>query len=284
MILRFDHVNYVYDADGGQPVHALSDINLTIGEGEFIGLIGHTGSGKSTLIQHADGLLKPVSGRILADGEDIWEEKFNRKALRARVGLVFQYPEHQLFEEDILSDVCYGPMNLGCSAEEARERAVSALRQVGIGEDLFGQSPFDLSGGQKRRTAIAGVLAMQPEILILDEPTAGLDPRGRDEILALARTLHEERNITVVLVSHSMEDIARFAKRLLVLGDGRLVFDGPTGEVFSHRAELEEMGLEIPRPQRLLEALKEHGFPEIGTGAYTAEEAARLILRELEKR
>ena len=281
MQLKFDHVNCIYDADTNQPVHALEDVTISVGGSAFIGLIGHTGSGKSTLVQHANGLIRPTSGRILADGEDIWQDKYDRRALRAHVGLVFQYPEHQLFEADVLSDVCFGPKNLGLSAEEGRRRAEEALRQVGVDDALFSHSPFDLSGGQKRRVAIAGVLAMEPEILILDEPTAGLDPRGRREILKLIRTLQRERDICIILVSHSMEDVARYADRIIVMDRGHVCFDDTPREVFSHPEELVRMGLDVPEPVRLLMELKEQRFPEIDTYAATAEEAAEKIAAAL---
>ncbi len=295
MELRFEHVSCTFDGDTGRPVYALSDINLTIGGNEFIGLIGHTGSGKSTLVQHANGLLRPTEGHIFADGVDIWESDalpgqrrrfgrsraagFNRRSLRSRVGLVFQYPEHQLFETDILSDACFGPKNLGKSEEEARGAAQEALSQVGIDPSLYDASPFDLSGGQKRRVAIAGVLAMQPEILILDEPTAGLDPRGREDILSLIGRLQKERGITIVLVSHSMEDIARYATRLLVMNRGKLMFDDTPEAVFARRSELEPIGLRVPETMQLTDALRHAGLRGIPADVYpvTAEETAEMI-------
>lgn len=209
MSLRLEHVTYTYSPGSVYETHALKDVSLEIPSGQFLGVIGHTGSGKSTLIQHFNGLMRPTVGTVYYKGEDIWQEGYSLKRLRSQVGLVFQYPEHQLFEADVLSDVCFGPKNQGCSKEEAEERAVRALQQTGLKEKYYKSSPFELSGGQKRRVAIAGVLAMEPEVLILDEPTAGLDPKGRDEILDQIAWLHTERNITVILVSHSMEDIAR---------------------------------------------------------------------------
>ncbi|MCR4764279.1 MAG: energy-coupling factor transporter ATPase [Lachnospiraceae bacterium] len=283
MTLEFDHVNCIYDAETNQPVKALSDVSLTIGGGEFIGLIGHTGSGKSTLMQHANGLLKPTGGRILADGTDIWSRDYDRRSLRARVGLVFQYPEHQLFETDVLTDVCFGPKNLGKSAKDAEALAKEALEQVGIDKSQFALSPFELSGGQKRRVAIAGVLSMQPEILILDEPTAGLDPRGRKEILSLVKRLHREKGITVVLVSHSMEDVARFADRILVMDHGALLLNESPASIFSRRETLQQIGLNIPETLLLLDELRRAG---LGTDdpamPLTPEDTAEVILSWLQ--
>ena len=224
----------------------LKNINLVIPDGQFMGIIGHTGSGKSTLIQHFNALIRPTSGTILYNGEDIWEEKYDRRKLRSEVGLVFQYPEHQLFESDVLSDVCFGPMNQGLSREEAEKEARKALAHVGFKEEYFSKSPFELSGGQKKRVAIAGVLAMNPKILILDEPTAGLDPKGRDDILDQIQLLHKMRGITIILVSHSMEDIAKYVERLVVMNHGEAVFDDTPRKVFSHYQELEKMGLAAP--------------------------------------
>ena len=209
MSLKLEHVTYTYNPGTAYETHALKDVSLEIPQGQFVGVIGHTGSGKSTLIQHFNGLMRPTSGTVFYNEEDIWQEGYSLKRLRSKVGLVFQYPEHQLFEADVLSDVCFGPKNQGLSQEEAQERARTALKQVGLKEKYYASSPFELSGGQKRRVAIAGVLAMEPEVLILDEPTAGLDPKGRDEILDQIAWLHQERKISVLLVSHSMEDIAR---------------------------------------------------------------------------
>ena len=217
MSLKLEHVTYTYNPGNVYETHALKDVNLEIPSGQFLGIIGHTGSGKSTLIQHFNGLMRPTVGTVYYKDENIWQEGYSLKHLRSQVGLVFQYPEHQLFEADVLSDVCFGPKNLGLSGEEAKERAIAALRQAGLKEKYYTSSPFDLSGGQKRRVAIAGVLAMNPQVLILDEPTAGLDPRGRDEILDQIAYLHEERKITVILVSHSMEDIARYVERILAM-------------------------------------------------------------------
>ncbi len=246
MSIKVKDVNYIYAEGTAYEIHALKDINLEIPDGQFVGLIGHTGSGKSTLVQHLNGLVKATSGRIYFNGRDIYGENFSMKDLRSQVGLVFQYPEHQLFEIDVLSDVCFGPKNLGCSQEEAEKKAREALRMVGMGEEYEKRSPFDLSGGQKRRVAIAGVLAMDPQVLILDEPTAGLDPKGRDEILDQIGLLQRERGITVVLVSHSMEDVARYVDRIIVMNHGEVRFDGTPREVFRHYRELEEIGLAGP--------------------------------------
>ena len=246
MSIILDKVNYVYSEGTAYQIQALKDVNLTIEDGQFIGVIGHTGSGKSTLIQHLNGLMKATSGTIYFHGQDIYEDDFDLRELRNRVGLVFQYPEHQLFETTIFDDVCFGPKNQGLSKEEAGLRAFEALRSVGLPEELYYQSPFDLSGGQKRRVAIAGVLAMKPEVLILDEPTAGLDPAGRDEILDLVERMHRERGITVILVSHSMEDVAKYVERIIVMNHGSVMLDGAPKEVFRHYKELEAVGLAAP--------------------------------------
>ena len=278
--MTLENVNFVYSEGTAFAVKALDNINLEIGGGQFIGIIGHTGSGKSTLIQHLNALIRPTSGVIKYKGEDIWAEKYNRKALRSEVGLAFQYPEYQLFESDVLSDVCFGPMNQGLSREEAEVEAKKALLQVGFKEKRFLRSPFELSGGQKKRAAIAGVLAMNPKILILDEPTAGLDPRGRDDILDQIALLHKERGITVILVSHSMEDIARYAERLIVMNDGKIVYDDTPEQVFTHYSELESMGLSAPQVTYILHDLKESGL-KVDTSAGTVEAARDEILRAL---
>lgn len=259
-MIKLEHVNHIYGEGTAFEQYALKDVNFTIEDGEFVGLIGHTGSGKSTLIQHLNGLLKASSGTIYYNGEDIDREGYDRKKLRSKVGLVFQYPEHQLFEIDVFTDVCFGPKNLGLSQAEIEERAREALAQVGLDEHFYTQSPFELSGGQKRRVAIAGVLAMQPEVLILDEPTAGLDPRGRDEILDKIAQLHRERGMTVILVSHSMEDMAKYAGRLLVMNHGEKVFDGTPKEVFRHYKELEKIGLAAPQITYVVQELREKGI------------------------
>ena len=245
--MELKDVTYTYSPGTVYEVNAIEHINLKIDEGQFIGVIGHTGSGKSTLIQHFNGLVRPTSGQVLYEGQDIWAGGYNLRGLRSNVGLVFQYPEHQLFEMDVLTDVCFGPKNQGLSKAEAEERAKEALKHVGLSGDVYEKSPFDLSGGQKRRVAIAGVLAMNPKVLILDEPTAGLDPKGRDEILDQIKYLHEERGITVLLVSHSMEDVARYANRLIVMNDAHVAFDNTPKEVFRHYKELEKMGLAAPQ-------------------------------------
>ena len=258
--------------------HALKDINLTIRDGEFVGLIGHTGSGKSTLTQHLNALLEATSGEYYYNGENVYGENFSKKELRRKVGLVFQYPEHQLFEVDVLTDVCFGPKNLGLSEEEARSRAKEALKMVGMGEDYYEKSPFDLSGGEKRRVAIAGVLAMHPEVLILDEPTAGLDPKGRDEILDEIAKLQKEQNMTVILVSHSMEDVATYVDRLIVMYQSGILFDDTPKAVFRHRKELEEAHLAVPQMSELMRMLKEKGI-DLGEDIITVAEAKDAIMK-----
>ncbi len=280
MSIRAEHLTHIYGQGTAFEQYALKDVNFEIPDGQFVGLIGHTGSGKSTLIQHLNGLLKPTSGTIYYNGEDIHGEGFSLKRLRGKVGLVFQYPEHQLFETDVFADVCFGPRNLGFTEKEVWERAKEALELVGMDRKYWEQSPFELSGGQKRRVAIAGVLAMGPEVLILDEPTAGLDPRGRDEILDKIRDLHDRKGMTILLVSHSMEDIARYADRLMVMNHGEKVFDGTPREVFEHYRELEAMGLAAPQVTYLTHALKEHGVP-IDEELTTVEEARDAIVRLL---
>lgn len=275
-----DHVNYIYEAGTAMEFAALKDVNLVINKGEFIGLIGHTGSGKSTLVQHLNGLLAPTSGSIFYDGADIHDSTYNKKELRSKVGLVFQYPEHQLFEIDVFSDVCFGPKNLGLDRKEVELRAYSALKQVGLEDEYFYQSPFDLSGGQKRRVAIAGVLAMKPEVLVLDEPTAGLDPKGRDEILDQIAKLREETGMTVILVSHSMEDVAKYVSRIVVMNRGQIMFDDVPREVFSHYRELEEVGLAAPQVTYIMQALKKSGL-NVDTNITTIQEAKTEILRAL---
>lgn len=282
-ILELKNVSFTYGTGTAYAVSALEQVDLKIGEGEFIGIIGHTGSGKSTLIQQLNGLMQPTEGQVLYRGQDIREKGFDLRHLRTRVGLVFQYPENQLFETDVLTDVMFGPKNQGLAPDEARERAAKALLQVGMPEELFTTSPFELSGGQKRRVAIAGVLAMDPEVLILDEPTAGLDPHGRDEVLGLIRDLRDERGITIILVSHSMEDVANYADRLLVVDGGKIVFDGTPREVFAHYRELEQIGLAAPQVTYIMHALKEKGLL-VDTSCTTVEEAKESILQALAKR
>ena len=247
MSIIVDKISYTYEIGTGFERQALKEVSCVIEKGEFIGLIGHTGSGKSTFIQHLNGLVKATSGAIYYDGEDIYDKDFDMRKLRSKVGLVFQYPEHQLFETDIFKDVCFGPKNLGLSQKEVEIRAFESLRLVGIDDNMFYQSPFDLSGGQKRRVAIAGVLAMKPEVLILDEPTAGLDPKGRDDILDCLKYLREETGITVILVSHSMEDVAKYVDRIMVMDDGVLKYDDTPQNVFRHYRQLEQIGLAAPQ-------------------------------------
>lgn len=277
MSIILDKVNYYYSPGTAYEKQALKNINLEIKDGEFIGLIGHTGSGKSTLIQHLNGLIKATSGSIYYNGQDIYDEDYKMKDLRNKVGLVFQYPEHQLFETTVLRDVKFGPTNQGLPALEVDLRAYEALKQVGISDDMLDLSPFELSGGQKRRVAIAGVLAMKPEVLILDEPTAGLDPKGRDEILDQIAKLHQENNITVILVSHSMEDVAKYVDRLIVMNRGEAVFDGTPKKVFRHYKELERIGLAAPQVTYVMNELADHGVA-VSTDATTVEEAEAEIL------
>jgi len=282
MAIRAEHLNYVYGPGTAFEQRALKDVNLEINDGEFVGLIGHTGSGKSTLIQHLNGLMKATDGAIYYNGRNIYEEGYNMRALRSKVGLVFQYPEHQLFEINVFTDVCFGPKNQGLSREDAEKRAREALTMVGLDESFYSRSPFELSGGQKRRVAIAGVLAMEPEVLILDEPTAGLDPRGRDEILDQIARLHKERNMTIILVSHSMEDIARYVDRIRVMNQGEKVVDDTPKEVFKHYKELEAIGLAAPQITYVVHSLQDHGVP-VDDNVTTVEEARDEILRLLEK-
>ena len=275
-ILKLENVSYVYSPDTAYERKALKDINLDIYEGQFIGVIGHTGSGKSTMIQHLNGLIRATSGALYYQGENIYAEKYNLRELRNNVGLVFQYPEHQLFEVDVLSDVCFGPKNQGLSEEECRERALEALQLVGLPEKYYESSPFDLSGGQKRRVAIAGVLAMKPKVLVLDEPTAGLDPKGRDEILDQIAYLQKEGNLTVILVSHSMEDIAKYVDRIVVMNKGSKMYDGTPKEVFAKYRELEKVGLAAPQVTYIMHALAAKGVP-VNVEATTIGEAASEI-------
>lgn len=280
MSLILNHVNYIYSAQTTYERKALDDVCLEIGDGEFIGLIGHTGSGKSTLVQHMNGLLKATSGQILYNGEDIYDKDYSLGKLRQKVGLVFQYPEHQLFETDVIADVSFGPKNLKLSKLEIERRAYEALGMVGFPEELWNQSPFELSGGQKRRVAIAGVLAMKPEMLILDEPTAGLDPKGREEILTLIRRLQKEQGITIVLVSHSMEDVANYVDRIVVMDHGRVMMNDVPREVFKRYEELEKMGLAAPQVTYIMQALRMKGF-DVDIDATTIPEARKQILLAL---
>ena len=280
MEIRIEHLNYIYNPGTTYEKKALEDISLVIGNGEFIGMIGHTGSGKSTLIQHMNGLIKASSGRVLIDGEDIAQAGYPLRELRCKVGLVFQYPEYQLFETEVLTDVCFGPKNQGLSLDEAKERARAALRSVGVDESYEDRSPFNLSGGQKRKVAIAGILAMEPQVLVLDEPTAGMDPRGRDEILELLKQLHEERKITVILVSHSMEDVANYVDRIIVLDEGKILYDDEPARVFTHVKELERVGLAIPQVSYVMSDLHERGW-DVDPSATTINDAAEQILKAL---
>ena len=282
MSIKAVDLNYVYGNGTAFEQHALFDVNFEIQDGEFVGIIGHTGSGKSTLIQHLNGLIKASSGALYYNGENIYEDKYDMKKLRSKVGLVFQYPEHQLFEIDVLTDVCFGPKNQGFSEEEAKEKAKKALSLVGLGESYYSQSPFELSGGQKRRVAIAGVLAMEPDILVLDEPTAGLDPKGRDEILGQISHLQKETGISVVLVSHSMEDVANYVERIIVMNKGKVMFDDVPHRVFSHVKELEAVGLAAPQVTYILHQLKDNGF-DVDPSATTIEEAKETILQAVRK-
>ena len=278
MSIKLEHINYIYSEGTAYEKAAIKDICLEIKEGEFIGIIGHTGSGKSTLIQHLNGILKATSGELYCNGKNIYEEGYPMKELRNYVGLVFQYPEHQLFEVDVMKDVCFGPKNQGLSPEECEKRAREALELVGLKEKYYTRSPFDLSGGQKRRAAIAGGLAMHPQVLVLDEPTAGLDPKGRDDILEQISMLHKRTNMTVILVSHSMEDIAKYVDRIIVMNKGEVMYEGKPKEVFRHYKELEKIGLAAPQVTYVMKELKEKGIP-VSDDATTVEEAVEEILR-----
>lgn len=282
MAIKIEDLSYVYSEGDAFEKRALDHIHLTIPDGQFIGIIGHTGSGKSTLIQHLNGLLKGTSGKIFYNDQYIYDEKFEMRKLREKVGLVFQYPEYQLFEATVFEDVCFGPKNEGLSEEEVKQRAEEALRQVGLPEEYYQKSPFELSGGQKRRVAIAGILAMHPEMLVLDEPTAGLDPKGRDEILDQVAKLHRERKITVILVSHSMEDVANYVDRIIVMNKGNVMLDGTPKEVFRHYKELEQIGLAAPKVTYVVKELEEKGW-KINDDVTTVEEAKNAILRSLGK-
>ena len=277
MSLILDKINYYYGKGTAFESAALKNISLSIPDGEFIGIIGHTGSGKSTLIQHMNGLIKADSGNIYYNGKDIYDKDFKMTDLRRKVGLVFQYPEHQLFEATVIKDVLFGPTNMGMDKLKAELAAYGALKAVGIGDDLIDASPFELSGGQKRRVAIAGVLAMSPEILVLDEPTAGLDPAGRTELLNLLKKIHETKGITVILVSHSMEDVAEYAERLIVIDEGEIKYDDEPRKVFAHADELRKMGLEIPQCTELMGKLADAGL-NVDRSCLTVEEAVNSII------
>lgn len=280
MSIELKQVNYIYGQGTVYEKHALKNINLEIKKGEFIGIAGHTGSGKSTLIQHLNGLERATSGTITYDGQNIYDKTFDLDGLRMKVGLTFQYPEYQLFESTVFEDVCFGPKNQKLSKEEVERRAKEALRLVGLSEDVYDQSPFQLSGGQKRRVAIAGVLAMNPEYLILDEPAAGLDPIGRTQILEQMKKLHEEKGIAIILVSHSMEDLANYVDRLIVMNHGEKVFDDTTRNVFAHYKELETMGLSAPSVMYIMDELKQRGLP-VSTDILHMEEAEKEIMNAL---
>ena len=283
MSIKLEHVNYIYSPGTAYEKKALSDICLEIPHGEFVGIIGHTGSGKSTLTQHLNGLIRATSGTVFYNGENIYAEGYDMRKLRSQVGLVFQYPEHQLFEVDVLTDVCFGPKNQGLTPEECEKRATEALRLVGLKEKYWKSSPFELSGGQKRRAAIAGVLAMRPGVLVLDEPTAGLDPKGRDEILDQIAYLHRQSDMTVILVSHSMEDIAKYADRIIVMNKGKILYNDTPKQVFSHYQELEKIGLAAPQVTYIMHDIREAGF-DVGVTATTVEEAADEIMEAVKKR
>ena len=283
MSMKLEHLNYVYSPGTAYEKKALNDICLEIPDGEFIGIIGHTGSGKSTLIQHLNGLLKATSGELYFNGENIYSEGYNMRELRNQVGLVFQYPEHQLFEVDVMTDVCFGPKNQGLTPEECEKRALEALKLVGLKEKYYRSSPFELSGGQKRRAAIAGVLAMRPKVLVLDEPTAGLDPKGRDDILDQIAYLHRQSDMTVILVSHSMEDIARYADRIIVMNHGSVMYNDKPEKVFEHYQELEKIGLAAPQVTYIMHDLAEKGLP-VKVNVTTVEEAADESMKVLEKK
>lgn len=280
MELRVENLCYDYNKGTSFEKRALNNINLSIKENEFIGLIGHTGSGKSTLIQTFNGLLAPTEGKVTWNGKDIYEKGFNRREFRSHVGIVFQYPEYQLFETTVLKDVCFGPKNLGISEEESKRKAEEALRLVGLDEKYWQHSPFELSGGQKRRAAIAGVLAMEPEILILDEPTAGLDPKGRDEILGVIKKLNEEKETTIILVSHSMDDVAEYVDRIIVINDGDIMYDDTPVNVFQMVDELEAIDLAAPQITYILRDLNRMGL-NVGTGIIRIDDAVQTIKKAL---
>ena len=282
-IIQTEHLSHIYSAGTPFEHGALVDVDFTAYRGEYLGIIGHTGSGKSTLIQHLNGLLKPTSGRVLYEGQDIWESKERTRETRFHVGLVFQYPEYQLFEETIYKDIAFGPKNMGLDEKEIDRRVREAAQFVGLREELLEKSPFELSGGQKRRVAIAGVIAMEPSVLILDEPTAGLDPVGVEEILGNIRDYHQAKNATIIIVSHSMEEMARTVDRLVVVNDGKIALEGAPSQVFQHGQELEDMGLGIPQMTRVFNRLKAMGV-DVGSSVYTVEQAKRAILDALAKK
>lgn len=276
-ILQIEDLTHTYSAGTPFQRSAVEGLSMTVGAGEFLGVIGHTGSGKSTLIQHLNGLLQPTSGRILLEGEDIWADPKKIRDVRFKVGLVFQYPEYQLFEETVYKDIAFGPKNMGLGAEEIDRRVRDAATFVGLHETLLDKSPFELSGGQKRRVAIAGVIAMEPKVLVLDEPTAGLDPQGRDAILAQIQAYHRAKGAAVVLVSHSMEEIARNVDRIVVLSDGKVYMEGTPKQVFARAHELEQVGLDVPQVTKVAAALKARGL-DIDTAVYTVEALEQKLL------
>lgn len=278
MSIIVNHLSYIYNANTVYEKRALDDVSFKIEDGEYVGLVGHTGCGKSTLVQHLNGLLKATEGGVYFDGRDIYEKDYSMKELRGNVGIVFQYPEHQLFEEDVFSDVCFGPKNLGLSKSEVELRAYDALKLVGLRDEHFYSSPFDLSGGEKRRVAIAGVIAMQPKVLVLDEPTAGLDPKGRDDLLNLIDDLRSKRNMTIILVSHSMDDMAEHVERLIVLNKGKILLDGPTRDVFSQKSLLTDIGLSTPVVTTVMSDLKDKGLP-VRNDVIKVDEAADEIMK-----
>lgn len=282
MSLKLENVSYIYEQGTSTQTRALNNINMEIKKGEFVAIIGHTGSGKSTLIQHLNGLEKATEGNVFYNGKNIYDSDFKIKELRCKVGLVFQYPEHQLFEETVLKDVCFGPINQGLSKTEAENRAKEALKLVGVREELYEKSPFELSGGQKRRVAIAGVLAMEPDFLILDEPTAGLDPAGRDKILNQVKALREERQIGVILVSHSMEDVANYAERIIVMNKGEIMYDDTPENVFKNYRELEKVGLAAPQITYIMHQLYEDGL-KVDANVINLEQAKESIIKSLGK-
>ena len=275
MSIKLEHITYTYSPGTVYEMHALKDVDMEIPDGQFMGIIGHTGSGKSTLIQHFNGLMKPTSGKVLYNGQDIWAEKYDRQKLRSKVGLVFQYPEHQLFENDVLSDVCFGPMNQGLSREEAEVEAKKALQHVGFKEKNFSKSPFELSGGQKKRVAIAGVLAMNPKILILDEPTAMLDPNGRKEVLEAVSDLNRREGVTVILITHYMEEVVH-ADKVYVMDNGEVVMQGTPREIFSQVETLKEYRLDVPQVTLLAHELHKAGV-DVSEGILTTEELVNAL-------
>lgn len=276
-VIETKNLTYTYGAGTPFSKTAIEDVNIAIKKGEFIGLIGHTGSGKSTLIQQLNGLLRPTSGTVLLNGKDIWEKKKEIRKVRFQVGMVFQYPEYQLFEDTVIKDIGFGPRNMGLSQDEVNQRVMQAVDFVGLDHVLLEKSPFDLSGGEKRRAAIAGVIAMDPDVLVLDEPTAGLDPQGRDHLLSQIKAYHKQRQNTVILVSHSMEDIARVADRVLVMNESKVFLFDETAKVFSHAKELEQIGLRVPQVTKIMMKLHENGYP-VDPAVFTLEQAVKEIL------